>query len=115
MIQANNIVKQYYTLTALNNISLTIAPGSVLGLLGPNGAGKTTLMKIIAGLIHPDKGTIRPFGTYWPKIGYKPERLLYPNHLKVRQYLSLTAQISNIPSRQIPQICLRQSQPSSLV
>ncbi len=46
MITLENITKEYYTLTALENVSLSIPQGEVLGLLGPKGAGKTTLMKL---------------------------------------------------------------------
>ena len=96
MIELTNVTKRFDTLTAVNNLSLTIPHGEVLGVLGPNGAGKTTLFKLIAGFLAPDSGRIRPSGSDWPTIGYKPERLLYPNHLRVRQYLELVASLSNL-------------------
>lgn len=96
MIELTNVTKRYDTLTAVNNLSLTIPEGEVLGVLGPNGAGKTTLFKLIAGFLTPDSGYIRPTGIDWPTIGYKPERLLFPNHLKVRQYLDMVASLSNL-------------------
>lgn len=97
MIEITNLTKRYYSLTALNNVSLHIPQGEVLGLLGPNGAGKTTLLKLIAGLIRQDSGQIRPTMPEWPRIGFKPERLLFPNHLKVREYLTMVAGVSDIP------------------
>lgn len=96
MIELTNVTKRFDTLTAVNNLSLTIPQGEVLGVLGPNGAGKTTLFKLIAGFLTPDSGHIRPSGLDWPTIGYKPERLLYPNQLKVRQYLEMVASLSNL-------------------
>lgn len=99
MISLENVTKEYYTLTALDNVSLTIPSGEVLGLLGPNGAGKTTLLKLIANLINPTKGRMVKQGDAWPLIGYKPERLLFPNNLKVSQYLDLIAGVSNVPSK----------------
>ncbi|MBP1986614.1 ABC transporter ATP-binding protein [Halolamina salifodinae] len=48
--------------TAVKDVSLTVAPGEVVGLLGPNGAGKTTTIKSILGLILPDAGTVRVHG-----------------------------------------------------
>jgi len=45
--------------TAVDDVSLSVAPGSVVGLLGPNGAGKTTLIKLILGIVLPDAGTVR--------------------------------------------------------
>jgi len=97
MITLENVTKEYYTLTALDNVSLTIPQGEVLGLLGPNGAGKTTLLKLVASLIYPTRGRLLRQGDSWPAIGYKPERLLFPNNLKVSQYLALIAGVSNVP------------------
>ena len=96
MIDIRNVSKNYYNLKALDNVSITIPAGEVVGLLGPNGAGKTTLFKLIAGIINPDKGSIRPIHENWPSIGYKSDRLLLPNHLKIHQYLETVAGISNI-------------------
>ena len=101
MIEIQNVTKQFYTLRALDHVSLNIPRGEVIGLLGPNGAGKTTLMKLIAGILFPTSGRIKPNNDAWPVIGYKPERLLYPNNLKVRQYLEMVAQISSIPKGSI--------------
>ncbi len=106
MIEINNLTKRYYSLTALDRVTLRIPRGEVLGLLGPNGAGKTTLLKLIAGLIHQDAGYIRPMTPDWPLIGLKPERLLFPNHLRVHQYLALIAGVSNIPKRDTPRVVM---------
>lgn len=97
MIEISNLSKHFYSLTALDNVSMVIPRGEVLGLLGPNGAGKTTLLKIVAGLMQPDGGSLRPGRLGWPVIGYKPERLLFPNQLRVAQYLELIAGLSNVP------------------
>jgi ABC-type multidrug transport system ATPase subunit len=97
VIEIQNVSKQFYTLKALEKVSLTIPHGEVIGLLGPNGAGKTTLIKLIAGVLFPSAGQIKPTFGAWPIIGYKPERLLYPNNLKVHEYLEVVAQLSNIP------------------
>ncbi|MCZ7665932.1 MAG: ABC transporter ATP-binding protein [Chloroflexi bacterium] len=103
LIEINDVTKKFYGFTALHNVSLHIFAGEVVGLLGPNGAGKTTLFKLIAGVLQPTAGNIRPDSGVWPAIGYKPERLLFPNHLRVRHYLERAAQISNVPRRDIPQ------------
>lgn len=104
MIELTNVTKKYDSLKAVNNISLAIPPGEVVGVLGPNGAGKTTLFKLIAGFLTPDSGRIRPSGSSWPTIGYKPERLLYPNHLRVREYLKLVASLSNLSGPQATKV-----------
>lgn len=106
MIEIRNLTKRYYSLTALNKVSLQIPQGEVLGLLGPNGAGKTTLLKLIAGLIMQDDGQIRPLAPEWPRIGFKPERLLFPNRLSVREYLTMVAGISDIPKSTTRQVVM---------
>ncbi len=103
MIEVNHVTKRYFNLTALNDVSLRIPQGEVLGLLGPNGAGKTTLFRLIAGMTAPTSGAVRPLADIWPKIGYKPERLLFPNHLRVDEYLRMVAQLANIPANQVKQ------------
>jgi ABC-2 type transport system ATP-binding protein len=104
VIEVHNVTKRFYSLVALDNVSLTIPQGEVVGILGPNGAGKTTLFKLIAGFLNPDQGYIRPSAGGWPPIGYKPERLLYPNTMRVGQYLRLVAGLSNIPGGQREQV-----------
>jgi ABC-2 type transport system ATP-binding protein len=56
-ITADGLVKKYGEVTALDGLSLAIAPGTVFGLLGPNGAGKSTTIKILTTLSRPDSGT----------------------------------------------------------
>lgn len=56
ILKASNVTKMYSTKTALDNVSLEIEKGKILGLLGPNGGGKTTFIKMVAGLIRPTSG-----------------------------------------------------------
>lgn len=58
MLEIKNISKSYGRHTALFNLCLRIPDGALYGLVGPNGAGKTTAIKIISGVIHPDRGKI---------------------------------------------------------
>ncbi|HZD10581.1 MAG TPA: ATP-binding cassette domain-containing protein, partial [Candidatus Binatia bacterium] len=97
MITLENVTKRYFSLVAIDRVSFTIPHGQVLGVLGPNGAGKTTLFKLIAGFLNPDTGEVRPTHGYWPRIGYKPERLLFPNQMSIAAYLTMIARVSNIP------------------
>ncbi|HEX6387169.1 MAG TPA: ABC transporter ATP-binding protein [Anaerolineae bacterium] len=104
MVEIINVTKRFYSLTAIDQVSLKVPKGEVVGLLGPNGAGKTTLLKLIAGLLNPDTGRILPITGYWPAIGYKPERLLFPNQLRVTQYLELVAGLSNTARSDIEKV-----------
>ncbi len=58
LLQIDSLTKRYGALTALDGVSLEVAPGEFFGLLGPNGAGKSTLMSLVAGLRAPDAGTL---------------------------------------------------------
>ncbi len=62
IIEALDLHKSYGNIKALNGLTLRIRPGEIYGLLGPNGAGKTTSLKILAGLLRPDKGIARICG-----------------------------------------------------
>ena len=58
MIQVQDLVKRYGSFTAVDGVSLDVAPGEIHGFLGPNGAGKTTTIRMIAGLLKPTAGRI---------------------------------------------------------
>lgn len=58
ILKAENLVKKYKTRTVVNNVSVQVAQGEIVGLLGPNGAGKTTSFYMIVGLIKPNEGRI---------------------------------------------------------
>lgn len=58
ILRAENLIKKYKTRTVVNNVSVQVAQGEVVGLLGPNGAGKTTSFYMIVGLIKPNEGKI---------------------------------------------------------
>ena len=77
-LELDKVTKAYDGLTAVSNLNLRIAQGSVFGLLGPNGAGKTTTLRMILRIILPDSGTIRVMGaplteSVQDRIGYLPE------------------------------------------
>ncbi|MEW5919625.1 MAG: ATP-binding cassette domain-containing protein [Bacillota bacterium] len=58
MIDFEGVTKQYNTLPAVNNFSLSIAKKEIFGLLGPNGAGKTTLIRMLTALTRPNSGRV---------------------------------------------------------
>jgi len=61
-IEVSHLIKQFGSLTALNNISFSVGVGETFGFLGPNGAGKTTTIRILTGISHPTSGTATIFG-----------------------------------------------------
>lgn len=91
VIQVNGLTRHFGKKVALNNVSLSLPRGTVLGLVGENGAGKTTLIKHILGLLKPDEGTVRVFGldpTVDPvgvlgRIGYLSEEDGLPPWMRV--------------------------------
>jgi len=91
-LELRNISKTFGNATALNSVTLTVAPGELVAVTGPSGAGKTTLCRIIAGLETPDAGCCRiggydmaGVGPGRRRIGYMFESYaLYP-HMTVRQ------------------------------
>ncbi|MFH1215118.1 MAG: ATP-binding cassette domain-containing protein [Pseudomonadota bacterium] len=110
MIEANKVSKSYDEISALSDVTFSVADGEVIGLLGPNGAGKTTLMKILTGYIQPDSGSARigghdvmeKSGTVQEMIGYLPENApLYPE-LTVQSYLKMMADLRRIPEQDQP-------------
>lgn len=81
VIELENVSFSYGAEPTLQNLNLQVAAGEYVGVIGPNGGGKTTLMKLLVGLLAPQRGHIRLFGTPlrqfrdWHKIGYVPQRL----------------------------------------
>jgi ABC-2 type transport system ATP-binding protein len=108
MIEISNVTKTYGgRIRAVDNISFTVEPGCIYGFLGPNGAGKTTTIKLVAGIIRPDSGTIRVCGYDTARealaakksIGFVPDD---PNaflHLKGLEYLKFMGDIYEVDAK----------------
>jgi len=73
ILRCQGVTKKYGSLVAVNNLSLSIESGKIVGLLGPNGSGKTTLIKMINGLLQPNEGEITVCGQ---KIGVETKKLV---------------------------------------
>jgi ABC-2 type transport system ATP-binding protein len=62
LLEVVGIAKRFGAAVAVDEVSLEVGPGEVVGLLGPNGAGKSTTLRVIAGLVRPDRGQVRIAG-----------------------------------------------------
>lgn len=101
-----SISKKFDQFQAVESLSFSIQPGEIVGFLGPNGAGKSTTLKMIAGFLSPDTGSIQLAGVdlqksevdYKKKIGYLPEANPLYEDLYVVEYLNFLASVHAIPS-----------------
>jgi zinc transport system ATP-binding protein len=79
IIEVSDLWFSYNGIPILKEVNLTVHRGDFIALLGPNGGGKTTLLKLLLGLLKPERGTIRVFGESpeesAPRIGYMPQHL----------------------------------------
>lgn len=101
-----SISKKFDHFQAVESLSFSIQPGEIVGFLGPNGAGKSTTLKMIAGFLNSDTGSIQLAGVdlqksevdYKKKIGYLPESNPLYEDLYVVEYLNFLASVHAIPT-----------------
>ena len=91
ILNCNNLTKKFSDIIAVNNVSLNIESGKIIGLLGPNGSGKTTLIKLINGLLQPDFGSITVCGN---NIGVETKKVV--SYLPDNSFLSETMTVNQI-------------------
>lgn len=99
-----NLTKTFGTITALNDLSLTIPTGQMTGIVGADGAGKTTLLRIIIGLLVPDDGSIATLEVnpvthkkeLLTQIGYMPQKFGLYEDLTVLENLELYADLKEV-------------------
>ena len=107
LLQAHQLSRRFHGHPAVQDISLTLQKGEIVGLLGPNGAGKSTLLQMLAGVLAPSAGTLHVTGqnpyrkvTTRKQIGYLPEHPpLYPD-FRVREQLEFAGQLQQVEQRQ---------------
>lgn len=92
MVSIQHISKSFGSQKVLNDVSLEIPAGQIVGLLGPNGAGKSTLMKILIGLWSADSGKI----SVPERIGYLPENNPLYEEMYVTEYLQFMAGLTSV-------------------
>jgi ABC-2 type transport system ATP-binding protein len=104
MIEATNLVKRYDDFTAIDNVSMKVRRGEVLGFLGPNGAGKSTTMKILTCFASPTEGNAKVNGFditadslgVRASLGYLPESTALYTDMLVLEYLEFAAEMRGI-------------------
>src|SRR5438067_7624186 len=113
---SSDLVVETYKLTkiyqnrqiALNDVTLRIEPGCVLGLLGANGAGKTTFLRLVLGLHRPSAGWVKVFGKVMTpnaadlrrRIGYIPTNPQFPRGMTPITYLDYMARLFGLPAEE---------------
>ena len=101
-IWCSGLRKRYGRQQAVDDVSLEVGRGEVLGLLGPNGAGKTTVIKLLLGLARPDAGEAMLLGrpaddpTARTRVGYLPELFRYQPWLSAAEVVSLHVRLSGL-------------------
>ena len=92
LLQANGVTKNFGGVTALSDVSLSIAQKEIYGLIGPNGAGKTTLFNVVTGLCQADKGDFRLGGI--ALTGKKPHAIAHEGLARTFQNIRLFANMT---------------------
>jgi len=108
LIQLEHVYRYYGHNCALNDVSISVGKGEVLGLLGPNGAGKSTTMQIISGNLAPSAGQVWINGidlldqptAAKAGLGYLPDQPPLYRELSVDEYLQFCARLNRIPAAQ---------------
>jgi ABC-type multidrug transport system ATPase subunit len=112
IIQTQHLTRRFGQVVAVSELELAVPKGCVYGFLGPNGAGKTTTIRMLLGLIRPNKGTVRLFGEnlngnrieVLRQVGSLVEApSLYPN-LTGRENLKLLALLLDLPDEEINRV-----------
>lgn len=95
VVETNELSKQYGEFTALDQLSITVERGQILGFIGPNGAGKTTTIRILVGLLRPTNGSasiagadcVRDAARIKRLVGYMPDKFGSYDNMRVSEYL----------------------------
>ena len=101
-IWCSGLRKRYGRQMAVEDVSLEVRRGEVVGLLGPNGAGKTTVIKMLLGLARPDAGEAMLLGrpaagtATRTRVGYLPELFRYQPWLTAAEVLTLHVRLSHV-------------------
>jgi ABC-2 type transport system ATP-binding protein len=105
-IQTSNLTKRYGRTIAVDQLNLSIAPGTIYGFVGPNGAGKTSTLRMLAGLMEPSSGAVELLGERLDRdgraaqrlVGYMPDFFGVYDDLRVWEYLDFFARCYGLPA-----------------
>ena len=103
----DGVSRAFGSVKAVDGLSLSLAPGEIVGFLGTNGAGKTTTIKMITGLLRPDAGEVSVFGgdpsdpAVRARIGYMPEVATYYPYLNARELLAFYGGICGLDAKAV--------------
>jgi ABC-2 type transport system ATP-binding protein len=108
-IEVSHLVKSYGGVTAVSDISFTVARGEIVGFLWPNGAGKSTTMRILTGYLPATSGLVKICGVpvatqpdeIKRRIGYMPENNPLPEDMRVSEYLYFRGRLKEVPRRKL--------------
>ena len=108
-IEVSRLVKTYGGVTAVSDISFSVARGEIIGFLGPNGAGKSTTMRILTGYLPATSGDVRICGISAAtqpdeikrRIGYMPENNPLPEDMRVSEYMYFRGRLKEVPRRKL--------------
>jgi ABC-2 type transport system ATP-binding protein len=108
-IEVSRLVKAYGRVTAVNDISFSVARGEIMGFLGPNGAGKSTTMRILTGYLSANSGVVHVCGLSVTTqadqvkriVGYMPENNPLPEDMRVSEYLYYRGRLKEMPRKKL--------------
>ena len=108
-VVAERLTKRYGSLTAVEDLSFSVAPGEIVGFLGPNGAGKSTTMRILAGTMSGTSGRASIWGVSVAldpagakrHLAYMPENNPLPEDMRVEEYLTLRARLKDVAPERV--------------
>ncbi len=113
IVELTRLCKCFGSVAALDELSLSVQPGELVGLLGHNGAGKTTTMKLILGLLTPTRGEVRTLGVapslqrtgeLRRQIGFLPENVSFYQQLSGREVLTYFARLKGVAAPVVEQL-----------
>jgi ABC-2 type transport system ATP-binding protein len=105
-IRFEGVTKTFGTTTAVADLDLDVPPGSLCGFIGPNGAGKTTTIRMIMGILFPDRGRVQVLDRRQAldakeRVGYLPEERGLYRKMRVRAFLKFIGHLKNVPTREL--------------